>query len=677
MNRIKKLGFILIFAVSFCIYSNTLKNGFVMDDKNIIVGSKLIKKKGISEIFLQPYWRTSYQKPFFGKIMGLYRPLPVLTYALNYRISKLNPFSYHLVNIFLHFFNCLLLYYFALKILKSDALSLLVSLLFATHPIHTEAVAYVSLGRAELLSYFFFFSSLLAYVNIKTFKRFRLKLYIPSLILFFLALLSKENSIALIGVIIIYDFIFASEMNVRFYLRELWSKYIKFYFGYVLVIGIYLSIRYIVLGGLFIPKLSIYFTGNPLINFSFYQRILPTIEILKEYLFLLFYPVDLIINYPYGRVYSSMGILEIGTLNSLLIFLLFLFLIIWSYKRSKEIFFAALFFLVSYSIVSNFIVVIGTIMNERLLYLPSAAFCIFVVTALGGLSERFINKKNSSLVVILLVVPLLCYFSVRTFLRNKDWRDEISLMQADLRVYKNDFFPYVRLGHLYRVKGENDKAMESYGKAVKYLKKSIEVDERNPNLYNSLGMIYMRHELDDKAIFNYNKAIEVDPGFGYAYYNLGSLYFREGLFEESISFLKRTVEIFPHYPEGYNNLGMAYWKVEEYDKAIYDLEKAVELDQEYETAYNNLGMLYSHIKDFEKATVNFEKVVELNPNHSDVLANLGFIFYFVNGDNNKALYYFNKSLELKPNRKDALEIKKVTNKISELRVKQQSEIEDE
>src|SRR4030067_958019 len=145
---------LLILALSFAVYSNSLKNGFVnYDDAWLVLENKKIKELSLESIY----------KIFSEATESDYLPLKEISYIIDYHFWKLNPLGFHLTNVFLFMINCLVIYFLIFRIFEDAIFSLFTSLLFALHPIHTEAVDWVS-SRKDVLSGVFFFMSLLFYI---------------------------------------------------------------------------------------------------------------------------------------------------------------------------------------------------------------------------------------------------------------------------------------------------------------------------------------------------------------------------------------------------------------------------------------------------------------------------------------------------------------------------------
>ena len=154
--------YITIIIVTYAVFQNSLSNDFVFDDESVIIGNASIQN--LSSI---PKFFTA-DEGFHKVIDRYYRPIVSSTYALDYSIWGLDPYGFHLTNVIIHIISCLLLF----KIFRvlfwrykyRNLISLLSTLIFAVHPIHTEAVSWVS-GRTDSLVTLFFFGSFLFYLE--------------------------------------------------------------------------------------------------------------------------------------------------------------------------------------------------------------------------------------------------------------------------------------------------------------------------------------------------------------------------------------------------------------------------------------------------------------------------------------------------------------------------------
>jgi len=180
VGRLRWLSVILLVLVTYAVYQNSLNGSFLWDDKYLVLRDNQIRTlRNIPRFFGLTYWRE--EAPFPG---ANFRPLRTTSFAIDYFLWEDNPFGYHLTNLLFHIFNVLLVYFFVHLLLSSlstyqpinlsthspnhlftySLVPLLSALLFATHPIHTEAVCWIK-NRSELFCTFFFLSSLIFFIK--------------------------------------------------------------------------------------------------------------------------------------------------------------------------------------------------------------------------------------------------------------------------------------------------------------------------------------------------------------------------------------------------------------------------------------------------------------------------------------------------------------------------------
>jgi len=193
-KSLKKYIFLLLLMVALA-YLNALKNGFVWDDLNNIVNNNSLS----GPVKLRDVFLNSAGPQVF------YRPVPYLTIIFDHRLWGNNPFGYHLTNFLFHLFNVILIFHIAARLADSHLIPFICAALFAVHPIHTEAITYIS-GRSDPICAFFLFTSFLVYLkSLKAIRYRQLVYYGVSLLLFLLGLLSKEIAIVFPFVIFAYD----------------------------------------------------------------------------------------------------------------------------------------------------------------------------------------------------------------------------------------------------------------------------------------------------------------------------------------------------------------------------------------------------------------------------------------------------------------------------------------
>ena len=617
---ILSLGIISI--VSLICYSNSLHNDFVYDDKSVIVENELVKDiHNIPLIFTTSYWEGYHWEGVEKNEQSLYRPLVIFSYALNYLINDLNPFGYHLINLLIHIINSILTFLICLYLFESWrwVSSLVVSLIFATHPIHTEAVTSV-VGRAELLCFCFFILALWLYTKARLIKSSYPSLfYLLSLGGYFLALLSKESAITLLGVVILIDWLYRYQGKIKVMLDNGLNEVKRSYSGFLLVTLIYFILRFLILENLINPG-SVTMLDNPLIAASSWQRIATAIKIVGNYLALLLFPIRLSADYSFNQIPVSTTFFAPGLLCSLFLIVITSGLAFWCSRRVRIISFSIFFFFITVSITSNLLIIIGTIMAERLLYIPSLGFCIFMVAlgqkSLAGVLQKRHIFHSYSLLIIIITLLIISLYAIRTWIRNEDWRDEAHLFSGVVR-----------------------NASES------------------ARGHNQMAAVYFQNGNYAMALKEAKRAVEIHPDYKEAHYCLGTTYNKIGNYDKAIIELTRAIRIHPRYPSALLNLGISYHYLKQYDKAIKTYKHLISIRPDYAEAYNNLGISYYFKGAVEEATRAYLHALKLKPDYAEVCKNLGVLYYNKKGDIKRSAYYLKKSLELNPEQHEAEQIR--------------------
>ncbi|MBI5748717.1 MAG: hypothetical protein HZA00_06275, partial [Nitrospinae bacterium] len=441
----------LILIISIAIYSNTLFNGFVYDDEFTVVNNTLIKNfSNISKLFTKEYFTTSAEMS--------YRPVVTFTYFLDYAIYGIKPWGYHLTNLILHAINGVILYIFlTLFITRPSSLvprlspPLLISLLFITHPVLTEAVNAISF-REDLLCFLFFMSALILYIvhrslliaHCSKFKAFCFQLL--SLSFYLLALLSKEMAITFPLIIFLYEWIYGGKEQSpltssllsgerdRVRGKELGSILLNLYnIGYILITLFYLYLRF-------------FLFHNPVEEnieaWSLYERIITLPYLLLKYLLLLITPVSLCANYvitPVQSLISLKFIIPIIVIIIILLMVASLFFNLQSSIFNRQSVFGILFLLITLLPVYN-LIPIANPFAERYLYLPSVGFVIIVGVGIhkiftiktsspirgeGGGEGWLLKRRN--LYILTVSALILSIYSFAVIQRNRIWFDGYSL----------------------------------------------------------------------------------------------------------------------------------------------------------------------------------------------------------------------------------------------------------
>ena len=505
------LPIVLLVCVSAIVYFNSLSNGFVYDDLTTIVENMHIKRFGN---YLSSFYNPSYFKVSGGE--ASYRPVATLSYYLLYAVFDVNPLGYHLASVVLHMFNVILVYLMAHAILNHKSPAVMAGLLFACHPVNTEAVNAVSYNE-DLIAALFFFLALLLYIKQKpSAPKRNLLFFIISLLSFLLGLLSKEMAITLPAVVVLYDLTLrepvSNKISVNRVLEVVQQR--KFYYvGFLGVSLFYLWLRFFTI---YNPEEVETQIWGRLIDRVIYLPVL-FFKYIKLILFPLNLNADYVFTYP-TRFIDFVPLLSVMIVLGLIIFSLFIF------KTSAATAFGIWWFFVTLFPVYNLIQIYNPF-AERYLYIPLFGFCLVVAILLEYGLNRF-SLSGSRVIKMFIVMGIVVFYAVICIDRNKDWKDSYSLWSRTLEVEPNSFRAHGNLARVYQEKGLIEASLRE-------VKKTMALNPNDHKAHYNLGVILSKQGFISEAISAYKKSIELNPRFKNAYFNLGNIYKTQNMLEEA------------------------------------------------------------------------------------------------------------------------------------------------
>lgn len=504
----------------FLVYANSLGNEFVSDDSAI---------KNSTNI-----GSTSY---FLSRPQAFIQPL--LYYTIH-KITGMNPLMYRLNNIIFHLLTVIVIYFIFLR-MSNKKLALITASLFAVHPILTESVAWISGGNYVRYS-FFFLSSFLLYISSKE----NFIIYFFSLIFLTLTFFNAAHAVAVPLIFFLYDFVFSDIYKKR-------NKLAGIFFiscGWIIYYLSQINTR-----AKSIVSLSYghgQFFDNPLIQIPI---------AVGTYLKLLLWPDQLTLYH------TELNISLIKYAGYLLIFILFVCLTLFLYRKNKIIFFwLAFFFIILSPTLTPFR--IGWIVAERYVYLASLG----IIFAAAYLIDLLVESKKYKKIGILIFIVILTAFSVRTILRNSDWKNEDTLWIA------------------------TGKTSPSY-----------------PVTHNNLGDVFARRGDYEQSIAEFKKAIELKPNYADAYHNLANIYRLTGKNDEAMANYKQAIKFNPSLWQSYNNIASIYFDRGDPDNAEIYTKKAIKLNPEDSGLQLNLGLIYLKMNNKNQAKLIFQAILKSEP----------------------------------------------------------------
>ena len=587
---------VLVGVAAFMVYANALANELVYDDQFLIVRSWIVERLDFRSVFTTHYWAG-----YPGNDTGQYRPLTVLTFLLD-ALGGIRPFRFHLTNVLLHVCCSLLAWMLCRRAGMTRFAAGFAGLLFAVHPIHSEVAAGVTFGRSDLLAGAFLLTGMLFYT-----QRSRPRAaYVLALIAFFCGLLSKESALALVGLVVVYDLAAgmtdpgnrilsdkgdgrkgrrgpstvrlvhsAGEPGGKVLLQRIldvgrarWPWWL----GFAGVFGICLFVRDAAAGLGFTPG-GMTELVNPLYGASLETRILTAGRIFWHYISLLVLPWRLSVDYSYNAIPVAASLLEPGVIAGLALAVAGLGLWVRSLIRWPRLFFCGALFWVPYIGVSQTVVLLNSMVQERFLYIP--ALGVFALAGIGA--ERLFRKFGFAVVVALGLVCL--GYALRTVVRNKDWRDEFSLFTSAASAYPASAKMHQAVGQVLAERGRMDEAILAFRRALSIREEAM--------TYNNMGNAYGVKGAFEQALAAYRKAVYLDPQYSEAWKNLGVTAMRAGEPAAAAEGFRQAAVLLPEDKVALFNLGVALEKSGKPDEAAQAYRRSAALGDA--KAFFNLG----------------------------------------------------------------------------------------
>uniref|UniRef100_A0A3P9IBN3 dolichyl-phosphate-mannose--protein mannosyltransferase n=1 Tax=Oryzias latipes TaxID=8090 RepID=A0A3P9IBN3_ORYLA len=600
----------LVAACALC-YGNSLHGELVHDDVWAIVNNPDVRAgSSLRSIFSNDFWGKKMADNTSHKS---YRPLCVLTFKLNVVLGGLTPLYFHLVNVCLHICaTCLLLHTCERHVFQQAHLAFITALLFAVHPVHTEAVSGI-VGRADVLACVLFLLAFLSYTRSVGAASSEDSLpgtespaaLLISLLLGTCAMLVKETGITVFGVCLLYDALVLCRKSLMRKLSfdvgflmvwsSLWNGCESWRgetFVYFLQVAFILSVRLWVMGG----SMPLFSEQDNPASFSphLLTRTLTFLYLLVFNAWLLLAPAVLCYDWQVGSIplVESLGDVR-NVATGLLVVLLVSSLHFLKLPCAPVV--GILFLGFPFIPASNLFFRVGFVVAERVLYMPSMGYCILVTYGLGRLCSTAPGWSATLLKGSMLLLLLL--FSWKTVQQNTVWLSR----EALFRLYP-----------------------------------------RHASALNNLGTLTNSLET---AEHYYRKALDINPQHNRALFNLGNLLRTQGKDKEAEALLKNSIRYGPHFADAFSSLASLYADQERFVEAKEVYIKGIKNCPDSSDLHNNYGVFLVNTGEGELAAAHYQRAIQLKPAHYVAMANLGRLLRASN-ENDEAESWFKQALQI-------------------------------
>ena len=671
------------------VYGNTLLSSFHFDD--------------IPSILEKPWIRGWDKIPQF--IFSIFqRPLVILSFNINYSISKFEVWSYHIFNICFHIIATLLVYnlvcqisLFLKDILNKNkktvhSLAFLSASIFALHPLSTQSITYISSRSSSLVTIFYLATLILFFKGFAERKREGRKGYlyfIGSTIIFIMGGLTKQIIVTLPAACFIFHYYFIFRDSPKKWFSQN-IKWILLLFIPFLAAVVYKQ----TVGGRILSTSSANFSSP---TWLLTQTSVVPFEYFRKFLFP--FNLNLDINFPilynWLNPKNWFGLCALGFLITIWIRLSLSIREKGPLEKEKRLAgFGVAWILLTLLPTSSFIPLLDPVMEHRT-YLPMVGFTLLAASICSWakqICEKLIGGKIYY--IHLGVVLILILFSLLSIDRNTIWKDEISLWKDAKKKSPGLVRPFNNLGEAYDKLGNYDQAIKEFKQALKI----------NPNYFfglNNLGNIYGKQKNYIEAISYFQKALNLKPDYSPSHYNIARAFHLIGRKKEAVKSYRKAIQFNPYFEEAFYNLAYLSMELSGFDEAIDNFNKFLKmqpshskahfglgnalmmkgqldlamqeyrisgvLDPSFALPYMNMANIQMQTKNIPAAIESYEKALKIKPKMAGIHLSLGMIYYQFRKDIPKSLGYLKESLRLKPNQPGAEKIKAM---IAELENKQ-------
>lgn len=615
--------------LAFSVYAFTLQAGFVYDDISITV---------LKNPFL-------HGEVTAWDVLLWDRPLREFTYKLDHLIWGFNPLGYHLQSMIWHTANCWLVMVLLVTLGINKNTAFWSAVLFAVHPINTEAVAWIS-GRKDLLCLFFELLACIWFMQAYQQKVMRW-FYAGSMLAFVLALLSKQVAIVLPGFLCLCVGYYHIKQHISFQ----WSTIIKWISPFVIFTGISLIFYFDIFTvlGIIEDRGTFYDPSAAEVQYTSFSAVLTPFATFFQSMRLLTFPDVLMIDREF---YPVISVLDWRWFVGCFCFLLLLFVCLYHVKTCPALLYGYLWFVFAWFPLSG-IAPVGYLMADRYLYIPNVGFCLFAVALFEMGCKKFewqpsIPSPKIFLIWINIVIVL---FAVRTVTRTFDWQNELTLWQSALKHYPQKASIYFNLGNYY---WDQDSLDEANG----YWQQALELDPAYEEVWLNMGIAAKNNGDLERALECYQQALEINPQYGNAHYNLALLLEDQNNAGDAIQHFQQAAKTLFGKRNAAQLQAMACYHAARLlhqqgsaQQAMAYIKRGLTLSQHHAPSFVLYGMLLD--RNPQTAKQAFLTAISISPTYAAAHFNLG-VLEWTQGNRTEANNHWKTAVSLDPTLQDQI-----------------------
>ena len=567
---LKIIAIAAILVATATAYFQTISHDFILyDDPVYITENQNIQTNLTNESFLWAFKTTHGSN---------WHPITWLSHIIDYQLFKLNPGPHHLMNVFFHLTNTLLLFIVFKTMTKKFWPSAFIAAVFALHPLHVESVAWAS-ERKDVLSTTFWFLTMLTYCYYA--KKPSLKRYIPVILCFALGLMTKPMLVTLPLVLLLIDYWPLKRLR----LQAITEKIPLFILTALSSIATMLAQQ----------------TEGSINVFPLSARISNTFISFAAYIAKSFWPTNLIPFYRHPNTIEPIPLVA----SIILLAVLTTAAVLWIKRRPY--FFAGLsWFIVTLIPVIGLVQVGRQARADRYMYIPLIGLSIIIAYTCSELIEK---RKSRIIFITAISIITLSALSVCTYIQTGRWKDTMTLFSHTAEVDPDNSVALSNLGILSAKSNNIQKAMQ-------YNLKVVELRPKWFSGHTNLAKTYVLTNNLEKAIHHFQIALKLHPKHE-EHFNLANTLRQANKTDKAIELYQKAINLNPNYAEAHNNLAATFTLQNKFTDAVKHYERALSIKPNYIEAHINYAITLSGMKKYHQAADHFQKALQLDPNNQN------------------------------------------------------------
>jgi tetratricopeptide (TPR) repeat protein len=602
-----------LIAITVFVYEPVRNFGYVLyDDLEYVSGNANVQGA--------PLWQ-SIRFALTTTRAGGWAPVTALSHVIDVQLFGKDAGPQHIENVVFHVLNVVLLFGLLFRMTGECKPSAFVAALFAVHPLHVEAVAWIA-ERKDVLSTFLFLLTIWSYVSYTHAPGW--PRYLLSLFLFALGSMSKPMVVTLPAVLILLDVWPLGRVRLERGQSKQWLKLVYEKIPFLAIsaaaaaVTVWASISRGGVTSVGALPLMQRFT-NATVSYAAYIRDM-------------FWPAHLAPFYPYESYAAWVVALSLVFLLGVTAFT------VLSARGRPYLLIGWLWYVVMLAPVSGIIQAGSQSRADRFTYVPLVGLFIMIA---WGVPQLLAHWRYRDIALSVAAGLLVCACAVIARQQAGYWTNAFTLWQHALEATNGNYVAHTVLGYALADEGRVDEAIGHYREALAL----------QPNFaesHNSLAIALARQGRFDEAIPEFKAAVNLAPAAPLTHYDLGFALAASGKLDEAIAEYSEAIRQDPGYIEALTKRGDAYQLENRLDQAIADYHEALRIQPNFPDALNNLGLALATQGKYDEAVARYNEALRARPDFPDAHNNLGSALTN-QGKYSEAISEFNEALRLQPN----------------------------